>query len=165
MITHYGECGLDGVSFGDDWGTQNCLMIAPPIWREIFKPRYRELFDEVHKYGMDVRFHSCGYIYDIIPDLLDIGADMLNLNQPDLFGVERMGNDFGGKVCFNCPVDHQTVAVNGNRQEVFDYVHRLNDNLGKFNGGFIPYIEEYHSIGMTEENYQNIVAAFKSLNE
>lgn len=164
IIRNYGKYALDAVAFCDDWGTQASLMISPSQWRELFKPRYREQFDLVHSLGMDVYFHSCGYVYDIIPDLIEIGVDVLNLNQPDLLGIDRLGRDFGGKVCFNCPVDHQTVAIRGNRKEIFEYVHRLNNHLGCFNGGFIGYIEEYHSIGMSRENYCNIVDAFESLN-
>lgn len=164
IIENYGKYKqIDAISFGDDWGTQNSLMISPNMWRDIFKARYKEQFDLVHSFGKHVYFHSCGYIYDIIPDLIEIGVDILNLNQPDLFGIERIGQDFGGKVCFNCPVDHQTVAIKGSRDEIFDYVKRLNDHLGCYNGGFIGYIEEYHSVGMTEENYKNIVDAFESL--
>jgi uroporphyrinogen decarboxylase len=164
IISHFGKHAVDCISFGDDWGTQKSLMISPGLWREVFKPRYREQFDLVHKLGKHVYFHCCGYIHDIIPDLIEIGADVLNLNQPDLFGVEELGREFGGKVCFNCPVDHQTVAIHGTRREIFDYVRRLKEHLGRFNGGFIGYIEEYHSIGMSAENYRAIVEAFESLN-
>lgn len=156
--------GVDGISFGDDWGTQNSLMISPALWREVFKPRYKKQFDLVHSYGKHVYFHSCGYIYEIIPDLIEIGVDILNLNQPDIFGVEKLGKEFGGKVCFNCPVDHQTVAIFGTRDEIFNYVQRLHKNLGSFKGGFIGYIEEYHSVGMSDENYRSIVDAFESIN-
>jgi uroporphyrinogen decarboxylase len=164
IIRHYGRCEIDGISFGDDWGTQNSLMISPSLWRRIFKPRYKEQFELVHSYGKHVYFHCCGNIMEIIPDLIEIGVDILNLNQPDLFGVERLGREFGGKICFNCPVDHQTVAIRGTRDEIFDYVRRLNHHLGRFQGGFIGYIEEYHSVGMSDENYAWIVEAFEALN-
>ena len=164
IIRNYGKFEFDAISFGDDWGTQNSLMISPVQWRDVFKPKYKAQFDIVHEQGMHVYFHSCGYIYEIIPDLIEIGVDILNLNQPDLFGIERLGRDFGGKVCFNCPVDHQTIAITGTRKEIFDYVKRLDNNLGRFNGGFIGYIEEYHSIGMSPDNYNSIVEAFESLN-
>ena len=165
IIKNYGKYQLDAVAFYDDWGTQNSLMISPDKWREVFKPLYKEQFELVHNQDMHVYFHCCGQIYDIIPDLIEIGVDVLNLNQPDLFGIERIGKDFGGKVCFNCPVDHQTVAINGSKEEIFSYVKKLNDNLGCFNGGFIGYVEEYSSVGMSDENYVNIVNAFESLNK
>ena len=163
IIHGYSQYDLDAISFGDDWGSQNSLLISPALWREFYKPRLKKQFDLIHSLGMDVYFHSCGNVYDIIPDLIEIGADILNFNQPDLFGVEKLGNDFGGKVCFNCPVDHQTVAIKGTRVEIFDYVKRLYDNLGSSSGGFIGYIEEYHSVGMSGENFKSIVEAFECL--
>lgn len=163
VIKHYGEYQFDAIRFGDDWGTQNSLMISPALWRDVFKPRYKEQFDLVHKQGMHVYFHCCGYIYDIIPDLIEIGVDILNLNQPDLFGIEKLGRDFGGKVCFNCPVDHQTIAITGTKAEIYDYVRSLKEYLGCFNGGYIGYIEEYSSVGMSDENFNSIVNAFSEI--
>lgn len=163
-IKEFCKHDIDAISFFDDWGTQNTLMINPEKWREDFKPRYKKQFDLVHSLGKDVFFHCCGQIIDIIPDLIEIGADILNLNQPDLFGIENLGRLYSGKVCFNLPVDHQTVALSGTREEIFDYVKRLNDNIGNHNGGFIGNIEEYSICGMTEERYNNIVEAFESLN-
>ena len=57
----------------DDWGTQNSLMISPELFREIFKPQYKRIFDKAHACGMDVRFHTDGKVNDI---LLDIQATM-----------------------------------------------------------------------------------------
>jgi uroporphyrinogen decarboxylase len=161
VIRRFGAFAFDAVAFGDDWGTQNSLLISPVLWRELFKERFRAQFDLVHSLGMRVFFHSCGQIWDIIPDLIEIGADILNLNQPDLFGVERLGEEFGGKACFCCPVDHQTVAIRGDRGEIFDYVRRLKASLGGPAGGFIGYIEEYSSIGMSRDNFQSILDAFE----
>lgn len=165
IIRQFCQHDIDAVSFYDDWGTQQALMINPQMWREEFKPRYKKQFDIIHNNGKQVFFHCCGQIIDIIPDLIEIGADILNLNQPELFGIEEMGRRFGGKVCFNCPVDHQTVALTGSREEIFDYVHRLNKCLGSCQGGFIGNLEEYHICGMTEERYKDIEDAFESLNQ
>ncbi len=162
VIRNYAKLGFDAIYFGDDWGTQNSLMISPTMWREIFKPRYQRQFKLAHDLGMSVYFHCCGYIWDIIPDLIEIGVDILNLNQPDIFGVEVLGEAFAGKVCLNCPVDHQTLAVQGTKDEIFDYVRRLKKHLGQNGGGFIGYIEEYSSIGMSPENYQYISEAFET---
>lgn len=162
MIRSFGKYQLDAISFGDDWGTQRSLMISPDMWREVFKPRYKQQFDLVHQQGMHVYFHCCGYINDIIPDLIEIGVDILNLNQPDLLGVEDLGERYRGKVCFNCPVDHQTVAIHGNREEIFQYVKKMKDHLSSPEGGFIGYIEEYHSVGMSDENFHSIIDAFET---
>ena len=158
--------GVDGFMFFDDWGAQDRLLIHPDLFRELFKHRYQEQFDLIHSFGKHVIFHSCGYVYDIIPDLIEVGADVINLNQPDLFGVEKMGADFAGKVCFLCPADHQTTAISGDKKALFDYVDRLYKNLNVFdgngclNGGLIGLVEDYGIMGMSQDNYHHIQEAF-----
>lgn len=164
MIRIYGNFGLDAVTFYDDWGTQNSLIISPALWRDFFKPRYKRQFDLIHGLGMHVYFHSCGYCYDIIEDLIEIGADILNFNQPSVYGVEKLGEMFGGRVCFQCPVDNQTTAINGSREDIYDYVKRLIRSLGKFNGGFIGLVEDYYTLKFfPRENYLSSIQAFKDL--
>jgi len=154
---------IDAVAFGDDWGTQEGLMIAPELWRAVFRPRYAAQFDRIHRAGKKVWFHSCGQVHAILNDLIDIGADVIELLQPDIFGVERLAADFGGRVCFCCSVDHQRRAISGTREEIFAYAKHLRDTLGAFNGGFIAYIEDYAALGMSEQNYQWIREAFHGL--
>ena len=156
---------VDAVAFGDDWGTQRDLIISPELWRKVFRSRYADQFARVHSAGKKVWFHTCGDVYAIIGDLIEVGVDVLELLQPDLFGVERLSVDFGGKVCFCCSVDHQRWAISGTREEIFAYARLLRDKLGRFNGGFIAYIEDYACLGMSERNYQWIRQAFHSLND
>ena len=154
---------IDVVSFGDDWGTQNGLILSPDLWREVFRPRYEKQFAIAHKAGKKVWFHSCGDVSSIIGDMIDIGVDVLELLQPDLLGVRWLSREFGGRVCFCCSVDHQRVAISGSREELFAYTRMLRDELGKFDGGFIAYIEDYACLGMSEQNYQWIRQAFQGL--
>lgn len=154
---------IDCVTFGDDWGTQKGLMISRDLWREVFLPRYAAQFEHVRRAGKKVWFHSCGDVHDIIGDLIDAGVDVIELLQPDLMGIERLARDFGGRVCFCCSVDHQRRAVSGTREEIFAYARRLADSLGACGGGFIAYIEDYASLGMSEQNYQWIREAFHGL--
>lgn len=154
---------FDAVAFGDDWGTQQGLMIPLDLWREVFRPRYAEQFARVRRAGKKVWFHSCGHVHAIIGDLIDIGVDVVELLQPDLLGIDRLAADFGGRVCFCCSVDHQRRAISGTRDDIFAYARRLRDTLGAFNGGFIAYVEDYASLGMPEQNYQWIRQAFHSL--
>lgn len=154
---------IDAVCFGDDWGTQKGLMIGLELWRDVFRPRYAEQFARIRAAGKKVWFHSCGDVYALLGDLIDIGADVVELLQPDLLGIDRLARDFGGRVCFCCSIDHQRRAISGTRKEIFDYARRLHDTLGAFNGGFIAYIEDYACLGMSEQNYQWIREAFHTL--
>ncbi len=155
--------GFHAVAFYDDWGTQRNLIISPKTWREVFKPRYRQQFDLAHRHGLDVYFHSCGYVYELVPDFIEIGVDLLNISQPNLYDIERLGREFGGKVCFVCPVSYQTTGISGTTQEIYREVGRLIENLGRFSGGLVGYVEEYHSIGMSDENYRACIRAFQEL--
>lgn len=163
LIGQSKDLGLDCVAFWDDWGMQKGLIISPDKWRQVFKARYAKQFELVHACGMNVWFHSCGDVREIIGDLIDIGADVIELLQPDLLGIDCLSDQFGGRVCFCCSVDHQRTAILGTKSEIFDYARRLYEKLACFNGGFIAYIEDYSCLGMSEANYQWIREAFHSL--
>jgi uroporphyrinogen-III decarboxylase len=154
---------FDAVAFFDDWGTQKGMIISPVTWRRFFKPRYIHQFALAHQLGLKVYFHCCGYYPQIIPDLIEIGVDMMNISQPNLYNIPELGQKYGGKVCFVCPVSYQTTSISGTREDIFQSVQELVDNFGRFNGGLIGYVEEYHSMGMSAANYQSCVDAFKTL--
>ena len=160
LIRNFLAAGMDGIAFFDDWGSQRGLLISPAQWRAFFAPVYKRQFDLVHSLGGDVYFHSCGDVSAILDDLIDLGADVLNLNQPDIFPMERLAR-FRGRVCFNCPVDHQTTAVYGDDAEIHAYVDALCENLADSQGGYIGYIEEYRCVGVSDENYRSISHAFE----
>ncbi len=165
LIAELPRFGFDAVAFFDDWGTQTGMLISPGKWREIFKPRYEHQFKLVHDSGMYVYFHCCGQYLPIIPDLIEVGVDVLNISQPNLYDIPEIGRLFGGKVCFICPVSYQTTSISGTRKEIFEDVRLLVENLGDFNGGLIGYVEEYQSIGLSEENYQACAEAFETLGQ
>lgn len=162
LIDRFCSLPIDAIQFYDDWGTQQGLMVSPALWRRVFRPRYAEQFERIHRAGKKVWFHSCGNVRAIIGDLIDIGADVLELLQPDVMGIERLASEFGGKVCFCCSVDHQGVALSGARSEITAYADRLCAELGRFGGGLIACVEDYSPLGMTEEAYQWIRQAFGS---
>ena len=163
LIAELPRFNFDAVSFYDDWGTQTGMLISPQEWRKVFKPRYEQQFKLVHDLGMYVYFHCCGDYLPIVPDLIEVGVDLLNVAQPNLYDIPELGRNYGGEVCFVCPVSYQTTSISGTRAEIFADVRLLVENLGDFNGGLIGYVEEYQSIGLSEGNYQACIDAFKEL--
>ncbi len=137
MIRHYGELGFDGYLFADDWGLQNKLMISPEKWREIWKPRYSRIYEEVHKAGMQTFLHSCGYIVDILDDLIEIGLDAVHMDQQENMGLELLGERFGGRITFYSPVDVQKTMASGDLDAIRAYARRMVEILGRPEGGFI----------------------------
>jgi uroporphyrinogen-III decarboxylase len=155
--------GFDTVGLADDWGNQKSMFISPKLWREIFKPRYKRQIDLAHECGLDVYFHCCGYIYDIIPDLIEIGLDVLNPGQPNINGIRRMGDAFSGKMCFACPVSYQTTGISGSKDDIHGEVKELVDCLGNHDGGLIGLIPtDIVGLGANPENIGYMLDAFKT---
>jgi uroporphyrinogen decarboxylase len=128
--------GVDGIQFRDDWGTQYQLMIRPSIWREIFKPAYREMFKAVHKEKTHVHFHSDGMIQPIVQDLMEIGVDVLNL-QLSTMNILELGRKFGGHVCFLGGLDRQRILPKGSAEDVAAHAVEVVEAFGSFGGGYI----------------------------
>ncbi|NLC68726.1 MAG: methyltransferase [Clostridiaceae bacterium] len=115
---------VDGVSFMDDWGTQKTLLISPRLWREFFKPLYKDYCDILHKKGKFAFFHSDGNIEQIYPDLIEIGVDAVN-SQLFCMDIERLGELYAGKITFWGEIDRQHVLPFGTKEDVKKAVRRV----------------------------------------
>lgn len=135
-IRRYGQAGVDGYFFCDDWGLQDRLMIDPGKWREIWKPRYARIFSAAHQAGMFTFLHSCGYIVEILDDLIGIGLDAVHMDQQENMGLELLGRRFGGRITFFCPVDIQT-AMHRPIEQVRAYAGQMVQHLARPEGGLI----------------------------
>lgn len=135
--------GFHGAFFCDDWGMQSTMMISPEMWRSLFKEHYRKQFALCHELGLDVFFHTCGYVYEIIPDLIEVGVDVLNLGQHNVNGIENLGRDFRGKICFCQPIDYQSVGLYGTKEEIYSEANALIQNLSDESGGLIAHFCDY----------------------
>lgn len=124
------------------------MIISPHTWRNIFKPRYAWQFELAHSLNLLVYFHCCGNFLEIIHDFIEIGVDIINISQPILYRIPELGDRFGAKVCFTCPVSYQTISISGSRTDNFKDAQILVEHLGCFNGGLNGWVEEYHSMSM-----------------
>lgn len=109
------SCGVDSLWFVDDWGTQHSPFISPEAFRTLFKPVYKAAADELHNRGMKLMLHSCGKVWDYIPDFIDAGIDVLQFDQMELSGTENLTRAFGKQVTFWASVDIQKVMPTGDR--------------------------------------------------
>lgn len=128
--------GYEGLHFADDWGTQRALMIDPEIWRRVFAPAYKQMFAKVKDAGLDVHFHSDGQIKEIIPDLIDMGVDVINC-QANVVGLDLIKKEFKGKICFRTDLDRQYIMIHGTPQEVKDHIIEVFTHVGDASGGVI----------------------------
>jgi uroporphyrinogen decarboxylase len=127
---------LDAIHFRDDWGTQEALMISPGLWREFFKPAYAQLFGMTRAAGKHVWFHSDGAIGSIVPDLIEIGVQVLN-PQVDAIGRENLARMCAGKITILADIDRQTVLPYGTPEQVREEVRADIAAFGSHGGGYI----------------------------
>ncbi|MFC1526855.1 uroporphyrinogen decarboxylase family protein [Candidatus Latescibacterota bacterium] len=123
---------IDAFFFGNDFGTQRGLLVRPEMMRNFIFPYFRQLTDLAHDHGYQVILHSCGSVYDVIPDLLDMGVEALHPLQARAANMEaeRLAAELKGKVAFVGGVDTQDLLVNGSPRDVIEDVERLKDLLG-----------------------------------
>lgn len=138
LIRAYAALGADSVFLTDDWGSQTALLISPAMWRDFFRPHYARWFAEAHRLGLDVIFHSCGNVLALVPDLIEIGVDVLDPLQPGAMDIEQLARRFGGQVSWCGAIDLQELLTHGTPAQVRSAVGRLIDRLGRpFGGGYI----------------------------
>ena len=120
---------LDAVLIGNDMGSQRGLMISPEMVRRFVIPGAKKLIKQAHSYGLKVIYHSCGSIFEIIPDLIEAGVDAVHPIQALAVGMEpqHLKDNFGDKVSFCGGVDTQDLLVNGSTDDVKAKVMELRD--------------------------------------
>lgn len=127
---------VDGVFCGDDFGTQRGLIMSPEMWRHYIKPRYKKLVSVVKDYGLKYFHHTCGGVRSIIPDMIEIGFDVLNPIQPLAAGMDckELSTDFGDTLTFHGAIDEQRTLPSGKPEDVRNEVVERIRTLGKYNG-------------------------------
>ncbi len=130
---------LQVFTFWDDVCTQDGWMIRPDLYRRLIKPKQRRLVEAIKK-KTDAKlfYHSCGATFDLVPDLIDIGFDILNPVQVSAKGMDtrRLKQAYGKDMTFWGGVDTQHLLPFGTPQQVVDGVKRLIDDLAP-GGGFV----------------------------
>lgn len=157
------EAGVDCLICGDDVGMQDRMMMSPAMWREWFKPRWQYVWQVAKKANPEVQlwYHSDGYIEPIIPDLVEIGLEILNPVQPECMDPVRLKRQWGDKLAFWGCVGTQTVMPFGTPEEVRATVKWLIDTVGE-GGGLL--LAPTHVLE-PDVPWENILAFFEAVDE
>ena len=153
----------DILQIADDYGTQSGLIMSPAMWREFFAPHLRTMAELAHDAGLKVFLHCDGGIRPIIPDLIDLGVDILNPIQPRCVGMdpEALKRDFGDRLCFHGAIDTQATLPFGTQEEVVAEVRDRIETLGK-GGGYI--LAPVHTVE-ADVPIQNLLAVYEAARE
>jgi uroporphyrinogen decarboxylase len=138
MVEYCSDVKADAFLFGDDWGSQKGVIIGPEKWRKFIKPAWKRVYDKVHEQGKYVISHSCGSVYDIIPDAIEIGLDMLESVQPEAYGMNpfELKKEFGDKMGFWGTLGSQSVIPFWKPEEITEHIRKLKREMN-VNGGYI----------------------------
>lgn len=154
------ECGdlIDIIKIGDDLGTQTGLMISPKMYRKILKPLHADYIQFIkERTPARLFFHTDGDVFDLIPDLIEIGVDILNPVQTSagkMANLSELKRHFGDRLVFCGAIDTQRILPHGTPDEVRQEVRRVIGLLGP-GGGYM--VTSVHTI-MSDVPPENILA-------
>jgi uroporphyrinogen-III decarboxylase len=132
------KLGVDMIWLGDDVGEQRAMLMSPKMWRKYLKPRMAELIDSLRAINPQIKiaYHSDGVLYPIIPDLIEIGIDVLNPIQPLAMDPLKLKQDYGDRLCFWGSMDIQQTLPFGTPEDVKKEVITRLTTIGQ-GGGLI----------------------------
>jgi uroporphyrinogen decarboxylase len=109
VTQHLVRLGVEMIWLGDDVGGQNSMLMSPKMWRQYLKPRMTDLIASLRAINPQIKvaYHTDGVVYPIIPDLIEIGLDVLNPIQPMAMDPARLKEDYGDRLCFWGSLDIQ----------------------------------------------------------
>jgi uroporphyrinogen decarboxylase len=150
---------LDGVHFGDDWGTQCGLQMSPRMWRTFIKPHIKRMYALVRDAGKYVSIHSCGRVQELFDEFIQLGVNTFNPFQPEVIDVDSIFEQYKGRLCFWGGISTQRTLPFGSPAETYDETKHLL-NMGR-NGGMI--VSPAHSIppGCKPENILAMLDAMR----
>lgn len=161
VIDIVAEYPLDCIFFGDDWGQQKGLIMGPDHWRTLIKPHLRTLYERVKHHGMYIAQHSCGDIQELFPDLIEMGADIYNTFQPEVYDIEAIKKEYGQYLTFYGGISTQRLLPMSDAETVRRETRRLMELLGR-NGGYI--VAPTHAIP-NDVPTENILALLQVMQE
>ena len=158
------ECALaydfDGFYFGDDYGQQTGTLMSPDTWRKFIKPQLKRMFERIKLSGKFICLHSCGKIDTLLGDLIDIGLDIYQTVQPEVYDLQVLKNEYGRDLTFYGAISTQRDLPFRKPAEIKAIVHETMAVLGK-GGGYIAAPTHRITADVPLENLIALTEAFR----
>ncbi|MBD3254618.1 MAG: methyltransferase [Candidatus Lokiarchaeota archaeon] len=153
---------LDAVLIGNDFGGQKRLMVSPENIRKFALPGAKKIIDQAKSYGLKVIYHSCGSIFEIIQELINLGVDAIHPIQALAANMEleRLKKHFLDKISFCGGIDAQNLLVFGTPDQIKEKVRELKSLMPT---GLI--LSPSHEAILPDIPPENIEALFEAVNE
>ena len=124
----------DMIHYPEDLGSQTQPLISPDLFRRYIKPVYRELVAPAREKGILIHMHSDGYILDLLEDLMDVGMDVINM-QDLVNGLDNIRRFAGTRIAVDLDIDRQSITVSGSPKDIDDHIREAVMKLGSPEGG------------------------------
>ena len=163
MVEYCADVEADAFLFGDDWGSQQGILMGPEKWRKFIKPAWKKVYAKVHEQGKYAISHSCGSIYDIYPDLIAIGLDMHESVQPEAYGMDpfKLKKEFGDRIGFWGTLGSQSVIPFWEPEKIKEHIALLKAEMGKDGGYILAPAKPFQP----ETPLENVIAVIDALSE
>ena len=158
LVVRFGD-NIDAIGMTEDTGSQRSLLMNPTMWREVIKPRLKKIYGHVKAQGKYAYFHSCGHIEPIVPDLIEIGIDILQPIQPESNDIFKLKREYGRDICFAGGISTQKTLPFGSPREVLDEVNKCLEVMAK-GGGYIMAPAKPILPGVPVENAVSLINRF-----
>lgn len=145
---------------GDDYGTQRGPVMSLQLWRELFKPRLKRIWDVYKRKNIPVIHHSCGDCRIYLDDMIEIGLEVLNPVQASAMPLDELKSNFGDKLTFYGGIDCQEILTKGKPDDVRQNVYDTVSILGKDGGLILSPINIMGNVPV-----ENLKALIESINE
>jgi uroporphyrinogen decarboxylase len=155
------KCGIDGARIGDDYGSQEGLLMSPEKWRRYIKPNLRRMYSVYQAAGLPVIQHSCGDVREILGDFVELNLNVLHPLQPKAMPLEKVEEAIGGKICFFGGIDTQELLPFGTPADIRRSVLACVRLLGRRGGYIIAPSQEV----MSDVPIENIRALVNAIHE
>lgn len=155
------ELGADGISFGDDYGTERGLVMSRELWKAFFYPRLDRIFRPARDAGLTIHFHSCGNVWDLLPDFAELGVTSIWPQLPayDMPRLAARCRELGLAIAVH--TDRARTMTSGKPEDVRALVLREYETFKLYDGGGWFYIEADN--GFPFENIEALVRTIKEL--
>jgi len=137
LIDRLLQCGpIDVIYIGDDLGTQTRMPISPAAFKELLYPSYRKIFGRIRGKGVHVYFHSDGHVIEVLDQLIEAGASILNV-QDRVNGIDNIESLCKGRICVDVDVDRQHLIPFGKPGEIKSHIKSIVEELSMKEGGLM----------------------------
>jgi len=153
------EYDIDAVYFGDDWGQQRGLIMGPELWRSMIKPCFARMYGAVRAAGKTVVQHSCGDLREILDDFSEIGMDIYQTFQPEIYDIVKYKEKLRGKLTIWGGISTQAHLPFKTPDEIYEITKNTIEVLGK-GGGYIAAPTHDVPGDVPPENIEAMVRAF-----